>query len=327
MFLRKLIILFVLGISASIVSCRLTQEEMDATATQFSTDIYATLTAGAPTVMPTPFPTSMSTPTPTPTPTPIPAVPVLLRAHSHNDFQHGRPLYHALGQGFISIEFDIILGVDRLWVGHDSSNLRSDRTPRSLYLDPLRERIGQIGGSVYPSGTQLTLLIDIKSKAEPTYELLREILKDYKDILTIFGPNDELTYGPILVIISGNRPRDLMEREAVRYAAYDGRLDDIGSGVPSAFIPLISANWTRHFTWNGDGPMPEEERQKLRTIVEVAHLNGQKVRFWATPDDPLPAREKVWQELIAAGVDMISTDDLLGLRKYLLENDPWLLED
>ena len=212
-------------------------------------------------------------------------------------------------------------------MGHDSSNLRSDRTLQSLYLDPLREKIRQIGGSVYPSGTQLTLLIDIKSKAEPTYELLREILKDYKDILTIFGPNDELTYGPILVIISGNRPRDLMEREAVRYAAYDGRLDDIGSGFPAAFIPLISANWTSHFTWHGDVPMSEEERPKIRMSVDVAHLNGQEGRFRGTPDDPLPAREIVWQELIAAGVELISTDDLLGLRQYLLENDPWLLED
>jgi len=320
-FLKILIILFVLGISASMVSCGPTQEEINATATQFTADVYAKRTADAPTVTQTPFRTSM----PTSTPTPIPAVVVLVRAHAHNDYQHGRPLFYALGQGFVSLEVDIIFGVDQLYVGHDSSKLRSDRTLRSLYLDPLRERIRQIGGSVYQSGTQLTLLIDIKSKAEPTYELLREILKAYKDILTIFGPNDEITKGPILVIISGNRPRDLMEREAVRYAAYDGRLDDLGSGDRSSFMPLISDNWTRHFTWNGNGPMPVEERQKLRTIVEVAHLNGQRIRFWATPDDPLPARERVWQELIAAGVDLISTDDLLGLRQYLLENDPWLL--
>ena len=273
----------------------------------------------------TPTPTLTSIPTSTATPTPLPVVPVLLRAHAHNDYLHGRPLIYALGQGFVSVEVDIFLVVDKLYVGHDGSRLQSDRTLRSLYLDPLRERIRQIGGSVYPSGTQLTLLIDIKSKAEPTYEILREILKDYKDILTTFGPNDELTNGPILVIISGNRPRDLMEREAVRYAAYDGRLDDLGSGVPAAFIPLISDNWTTHFTWNGNGPMPKEERQKLRNIVELAHLNGRRVRFWNTPDGTSRERQAVWEELIAAGVDLINTNDLLGLRLYLLENDPLLL--
>lgn len=292
-------------------ACGPTREELDGTGTKVAAGIYATLTADAQTITQTPAATLAG---------PVP----LLRAHSHNDYQHARPLYDALEQGFVSVEADIYLVVDELYVAHDGSNLQSDRTLRSLYLDPLRERIRQNGGSVYSSGIQLTLLIDIKSKAEPTYEILREILKDYKDILTTFGPNDELAKGPILVIISGNRPRDLMEREAVRYAAYDGRLDDLGSGVPSAFIPLISANWSMHFNWNGNGPMPEEERQKLIAIVEEAHLSGQRVRFWDTQDYPSAAREAVWQELIAAGVDMINTDDLVGLRQYLLENDPWL---
>ena len=274
---------------------------------------------------PTDLPTATPSRTPSPAPTVTPAGPVsLLRAHAHNDYQHARPLYDALEHGFVSVEVDIHLVGAELLVAHNEDEVKSDRTLRSLYLDPLRERIRQTGGSVYPSGTQLTLLIDIKSEAEATYEILREILKDYKDILTTFGPN-KLAEGPILIIISGNRPRGLMEREAFRYAAYDGRLDDLGSGVPTAFIPLISDKWTTHFTWNGDGPMPDEERQKLRTIVETAHLNGQRVRFWATPDDPSPAREAVWQELITAGVDMINTDDLRGLRLYLLENDPWLL--
>ncbi len=266
---------------------------------------------------------SLPTSTLTYTPTPKFAIPVLLRAHAHNDYQHGRPLYDALEQGFVSVEVDIYLVGAELLVAHDADQVQTSRTLISLYLDPLHKRIRYIGGSVYPSGVQFTLLIDIKSEAEPTYEILREILKDYKDILTTFGPNDELAKGPLLVIISGNRPRDLMEREAVRYAAYDGRFDDLGSGVPSAFIPLISDNWTTHFTWNGVGPMPEEERQKLRAIVEEAHLNGQRVRFWNTPDVH-PERQAVWLELIAAGVDMINTDYLRGLRQYLLENDPWL---
>ena len=289
----------------------------------FREDVIAALSPNPTT---TPIPTTTSPPTETPTTTrTTPAGPApLQRAHAHNDYEHARPLYDALEQGFVSVEVDINLVVDQLYVGHDASNLQSDRTLRSLYLDPLRERISQNGGSVYPSGVQFTLLIDIKSEAEPTYEILREILKDYKDILTTFGPNDELAIGPILVIITGNRPRDMMEREAVRYAAYDGRLDDLGSGVSSAFIPLISDKWTTHFTWNGVGVMPEEERQKLRAIVEEAHLNGQRVRFWNTPDYPSAARAAVWMELIAAGVDMINTDDLVGLRQYLLENDPWL---
>jgi glycerophosphoryl diester phosphodiesterase len=66
--------------------------------------------------------------------------------------------------------------------------------------------------------------------------------------------------------------------------------------------------------------MPAEERRKLRDIVQVSHDKGRRVRFWATPDNQSPAREAVWRELAAAGVDLINTDDLDGLQGFLLSN-------
>jgi len=139
-------------------------------------------------------------------------------------------------------------------------------------------------------------------------------------MLTVFSP-DGRKDGAIVVIISGNRAREAMAGEAVRYAGYDGRLEDLGSGAPSTFIPLISDKWTAHFMWQGRGPMPESERQRLRDIVETAHTQGQRVRFWATPDDRSEARQAMWRELLSAGVDLINTDDLDGLQQFLLEND------
>ena len=50
--------------------------------------------------------------------------------------------------------------------------------------------------------------------------------------------------------------------------------------------------------------MPPKERKKLRSIVETAHANGQRVRFWETPEFS-PQREAVWRELLAARVDYI----------------------
>jgi hypothetical protein len=35
--------------------------------------------------------------------------------------------------------------------------------------------------------------------------------------------------------------------------------------------------------------------------------------FWATPDEPGPARENFWRVLAEVGVAHISTDDLAGL--------------
>ena len=45
------------------------------------------------------------------------------------------------------------------------------------------------------------------------------------------------------------------------------------------------------------------------------------MRFWATPDLPGAARDAVWSELLAAEVDHVNTDDLAGLREFLLADD------
>ena len=87
-------------------------------------------------------------------------------------------------------------------------------------------------------------------------------------------------------------------------------------------MPLVSDNWTKHFTWLGVGPMPESERAKLHQIVQRSHAAGYDVRFWATPDLAGPARDAVWSELVAADVDALNTDDLAGLQSFLLANDP-----
>ena len=247
----------------------------------------------------------------------------LVKGHAHNDYEHQIPLFDALEHGFTSIEVDIHLVGSELAVAHNIDEVQPGRTLISLYLDPLRQRIADSGGRVYPRGPQITLLIDVKTEAEPTYLALSSILEEYQDIFTVFGPSG-VSEGPILAIISGNRPRRLMKSESVRYAAFDGRMDDLGSADPASFIPLISDKWTDLFTWEGIGPMPERERKTLRDIVERAHLEGRRVRFWATPDNPSTARDAVWLELLEAGVDLINTDDLQGLQRFLIANDPAL---
>ena len=64
--------------------------------------------------------------------------------------------------------------------------------------------------------------------------------------------------------------------------------------------------------------MPAKERLKLDQIVQKAHKKGRRVRFWATPDQPSPARETLWRILLTTGVDVLNTDDLKGLQQFLL---------
>ncbi len=245
----------------------------------------------------------------------------LERAHAHNDYEHEHPLYDALSNGFKSVEADVWLADGELLVAHDREDLQSGRTLQSLYLEPLRQIVRRNRGAVHRGDPDtFTLLIDIKSDAAATYLALHRQLRRYQQILTRFLPSG-VNEGAVTAIVSGNRPAGLMRRQRVRYTAYDGRLGDLGVITDAGFAALISDNWTRNFTWQGIGPMPEAERAKLRSIVQTAHANGQRVRFWATPEAS-PQREAVWQELLAAQVDYINTDHLQELRDFLLRNDP-----
>lgn len=245
----------------------------------------------------------------------------LSQAHAHNDYEHDRPLFDAPDHGFTSVEADIWLVFGELFVAHDAHEIEPGRTLESLYLDPLQKRIQENGGRVYADvEAPLTLLIDIKTQGEATYRALHDVLAGYEEMLTQYR-DGEVEAGAVTAIVSGNRPYELMQTQALRYAGYDGRLEDLGTGAPASFMPLISDNWNNLFTWLGEGEMPTNEREELERIVETAHANGQRVRFWATPDETGPEREALWQVLSEVGVDHINTDDLAGLETFLRERE------
>lgn len=239
----------------------------------------------------------------------------LTRAHAHNDYEHKRPLLDALALGFTSIEADVWLVDGQLLVAHDRSRVKPERTLQALYLDPLREQISRNGGRVYRDGPTCVLLIDVKSDAAETYAALRTMLARYAGLLTTFTPTNT-TERALTVILSGNRPVELVAAEPLRYLALDGRLTDLDRNPPASLFPLISDNWRQHFTWRGRGDFPSDEAARLRHWVNQVHQQGRRLRFWGTPDSP-----SGWRELEQAGVDVIGTDDLAGLAAFFREPD------
>ena len=236
----------------------------------------------------------------------------LVHAHAHNDYEHKRPLLDALDHGFCSAEADVHLVDGQLLVAHNRSQVKPERTLQALYLDPLRERVKNNGGHVYPAGPEFTLLVELKSDWHTSYPVLRDILKQYAGMLTTFHAGVRET-NAIRVIITGNRAKEMFLGETIRYASMDGDLADLNSDAPADLIPWISSNWWPSFTWRGSGAMPEAEQRKLKDIVARAHQQGRLVRFWGAPDKPA-----FWGEMLANGVDLINTDDLDGAQKFLL---------
>jgi hypothetical protein len=235
----------------------------------------------------------------------------LRRAHAHNDYWHERPLLDALDHGFCSVEADVSLVDGKLLVGHEKKELRSERTLAALYLDPLRQRVKAHGGHVFPETNRFFLLVDVKSDAEDSYAALNNLLLQYSDLVTKID-SDKVHPGAVTVVVSGNRAEQTIRKQTVRYVGIDGRPADLDKTEAADVMPLISENWNNQFRWKGDGSMPADQQKKLRDYVANAHQHGRLVRFWATPEN-----EAVWKELLVADVDLIGTDDLDKLQRFL----------
>jgi hypothetical protein len=243
---------------------------------------------------------------------PAAAVVPLTHAHAHNDYEHQRPFFEALENGFCSVEADVFLVDGKLLVGHTRSSLRPERTLESLYLDPLRERAKANSGRIYSGGPSIFLLVDVKSKAKETCEALLKVLDRYDDLVSVVR-DGHFEPRAVTVVVSGNCDRETIGKPAVRRAAIDGRPPDLDSDAPAHLIPWVSESWRTLFHWRGEGPIPAEEKARLREFTAKAHKHGRLVRFWATPEEPA-----LWKELRADGVDLLNTDRLADLRRFLL---------
>jgi len=237
----------------------------------------------------------------------------LTNAFAHNDYWHKRPLYDALDNGFTHIEADVYLRNNKLIVAHILPILRRRCTLEKLYLDPLMECINGSNKQEnkcppYP----LTLMIDIKSDANKTYEALKVVLEKYRPILSGYD-NGVYTQRQVTVVISGHKPNELIKAETNRLAFIDEDLLKVKQDtVPNNLYQLASCKYSHLLKWDGKGNFSPFEKQRLRMYVMMAHRFGKKVRLWASPEN-----EVVWRELLDCGVDLINTDKLVRLKNFL----------
>lgn len=157
--------------------------------------------------------------------------------HSHNDYKNRIPLYDALSYGFRSIEVDIHLKNNKLYVAHDSNEIDTAKTLDKLYLNPLWDIFTNKNNEKRNPQT-LYLLVDIKTDANETYHLLKEELSKYSQMFTSFTSNSKKE-GFVTVIISGNRPIDLINNEPAKIVCVDGRPEDLKKDYSPFLISLI----------------------------------------------------------------------------------------
>ena len=242
----------------------------------------------------------------------------LPNAHAHNDYHHDRPLFEALENGFTSVEADVHLINGKLYVTHDHpENMAEAKTLEDLYLNPLKKRIAENGGKVFKGYDKyFYLMIDVKTEALPTYLKMKEVLVGYESMLSQVVNGVEQKDKPVKVFISGNRAIAEILSAEPKIMALDGRPNDLGKGIETFDMPVVSQSYDKFLTWKGVGEVNEAENDKLLAFIKSAHQEGKRVRLWGTPD-----REEVWKYLYDSKLDLINTDRLSDLRDFLKENN------
>ncbi|MDQ3291805.1 MAG: alkaline phosphatase, partial [Bacteroidota bacterium] len=91
------------------------------------------------------------------------------QVHAHNDYQQPLPFYNAIKHQVGSIEADVFLVNDELYVAHEAEEINPERTLDALYLKPLETLIKENKGFPYPDPkAKLQFLIDLKTNGDTT---------------------------------------------------------------------------------------------------------------------------------------------------------------
>lgn len=235
------------------------------------------------------------------------------RAHSHNDYEQPRPLSDALDHGYRSVEVDVWWAGGRVLVAHRPFSFKGSL--EELYLDPLQARVDRLG-SVHGDGLTFHLWIDLKESSLELTEALLAVLARYP-MFASFGDDGEAR-GPVVAILTGKEAaKARMVSRAGRFTACrdSNRFSERDPPADGRWT-WYALRWGDHFTWDGNRTMPDAERLRLRALVDAVHGKGRKLRLYHTPET-----EAFWTEALAAGVDLLGTDHLAPLRRFLERTD------
>ena len=224
--------------------------------------------------------------------------------HSHNDYEQPHPFQTAYEHGFESIEADIYLVDQELFVAHDAKDIMENRTLSNLYLDPVSAAIKRNRGTIYKDpNKKLQLLVDIKTEAYSTLDALTRILQNFPGIMSSKN---------LSLVISGNRPKAQDYKNYPSYIFFDGRPGIQYSAEALEKVALISAGFNQYSKWDGSKALPSTEHEQLVKLVEQARNMGKPFRFWGCPDNPV-----AWKEFSSMRIGFINTDKIEALSAYM----------
>ncbi|RYG07955.1 MAG: alkaline phosphatase, partial [Chitinophagaceae bacterium] len=198
-----------------------------------------------------------------------------------------------------SIEADVFLRDGALFVAHESTEIKAERTLKNLYLSPLASLYKANGNHAFKNSNQkLQLVIDIKKEHT---NVLNELIAELKNFGDVF--NASKNPDAIKIVISGDMPTPSNFKNWPDYIYFDGRPEINYTPDELKYVALISQDIKKYSIWNGKGVPTPTDFAKLKKVIDDAHQLNKPFRFWATTDNP-----NTWIVLSRMGADWINTD-------------------
>ncbi|OAL73654.1 hypothetical protein A7D00_1682 [Trichophyton violaceum] len=256
--------------------------------------------------------------------------------HSHNDYWRDVPFYTALSAGCISVEADVFLFNDTLYVGHEESALTKERTLQSLYIEPLMNVLKKTNpkspfskttnsnddSGVFDtsSGQTLYFWINVKNNGEKAWPHIVKALQPLRDAnyLTKVQNNETFVPGPVTVIGTGGTPLSQVVSAANRDYFYDGPLKDL-TGFTSLISPIASTSFMEvvgDIKSDSENLLNPTQLEAIRKQIKAAKDKSIGVRYWETPGWPIRLRNELWRTLWKEGVALLNADDVNAAKEY-----------
>ena len=254
--------------------------------------------------------------------------------HSHNDYWRTTPLYDAILAGCTSVEADVWLEDDKeLYVGHSRRSLRTPRTFRSLYVNPLLSILdnqnsepdltttakGIQGVFDTSPNTTLILLVDFKTDGHDLFPVVDAQLESLrqKGYLTTFN-GTHLIPSAITVVGTGNTQFSDVVAVKNRTIFFDAPLEQLASSpqytTENSYYASVSMTKAVGYLWFNK--FSDQQKQTIKAQIDEAAKRGLVSRYWSAPAWPVGWRIRVWEFLTEMGVGMLNVDELQEVARW-----------
>lgn len=228
----------------------------------------------------------------------------LEKAISANDHKRKKPLQEALEAQCAGVSI-------KLKVAKDGSIKCGNETFENLYLKPIQSRITENQGNVYEGRTEeFFIFAEVDGDSSIAYQSLETLCAVYAEMLSGIE-NGQRRRKSVRIVLSGDVPLNRIVLAQTRYFHVDEDLQKPDARWNGNQVATASITFSKHYSWNGEGNMPNMQYMSIMGQVKNAHKVGRLVRLSAIPESL-----NAFSILDGTGAEFLEVSDLKLFTTY-----------